>query len=71
MTVIWQGDIQYQNTINIKGPVASVEREERPDRNFGDSFVPYSRSNPVAVPPRDGLDPILVAAGGAAFEGLG
>jgi hypothetical protein len=28
MTVIWQGGLQYQNTIDMKGPVASIEREE-------------------------------------------
>jgi hypothetical protein len=28
MTVIWQGALQYQNTADLKGPVASVEREE-------------------------------------------
>jgi len=35
MTVIWQGGLQYQNTINMKGSVASVEREEAqsPDQN--------------------------------------
>jgi len=28
MTVIMQGGLQYQNTVDVKGPVASVEREE-------------------------------------------
>lgn len=28
MTVIFQGSLQYQNTVDLKGPVASVEREE-------------------------------------------
>ncbi len=28
MTVIWQGALQYQNTMDIKGPVLRVQREE-------------------------------------------
>jgi hypothetical protein len=28
MTVIWQGSLQYQNTVDVKGPVVRVEREE-------------------------------------------
>src|ERR1700683_2866971 len=27
-TAIWQNGLQYQDTIDVKGPVASVEREE-------------------------------------------
>jgi hypothetical protein len=28
MTAIWQGALQYRNTVDVKGPVVSVEREE-------------------------------------------
>jgi hypothetical protein len=28
MTAIWQGYLQYEDTVDMKGPVASVEREE-------------------------------------------
>jgi hypothetical protein len=28
MTVIWQGGLQYRSVLDLKGPVASVEREE-------------------------------------------
>ncbi len=33
MTVILQSDLQYQELLNIKGPVASVEREETQSQN--------------------------------------
>jgi len=33
MTVILQGSLQYQNTVDMKGPVASVEREETQSPN--------------------------------------
>src|SRR5450631_2083276 len=39
MTVIWQGGLQYQNTIDMKGPVASIEREESQSTNQNPS--PY------------------------------
>jgi hypothetical protein len=43
MTVIWQGGLEYQNTINMKGAVASIEREETqsPDQNPN----PYHTTN--------------------------
>jgi hypothetical protein len=33
MTVIWQGGLQYQDTVDIKGSVANVEREETQSPN--------------------------------------
>ena len=39
MTVILQGALQYQNTVDLKGPVASVEREETQSPN--QSPYPY------------------------------
>ena len=30
MTVIWQGGLQFENTMGIKGPVAEVQRVDRP-----------------------------------------
>ena len=35
MTAIWQGSLEYRNTLDMKGPVARVERDESqsPDQN--------------------------------------
>lgn len=32
-TAIWQGTLQYRNTVDVKGPVVSVEREETQSPN--------------------------------------
>jgi hypothetical protein len=50
MTVIWQGGLQYQNTIDMKGPVASIRRLETSIQVAADSLadqIPPSESHPA------------------------